>query len=143
MITRETLRRGLRNGMEIMRELAKVIIPMTVLLTILKQMGWLDALARFVAPVMSFLGLPGEGALVLVAGYFLGIYAAIAAILTLDLTAQQITILAVMLSICHALFLETAITKKIGVRVWPLALLRVVLSFVAGLGLNLLYQIAA
>lgn len=139
MITKNTIKNGLRSGLDTMWELAKAIIPLTILVNVLRQTGWLESLAGFVSPVMGWLGLPGEGALVLVAGYFINVYSAIATILTLELTVKQITILAVMVSICHSLFLETAITKKTGVRALPLALLRLALSFLAGLGVNALY----
>lgn len=131
--------RGLKSGLETVWELAKVVIPLTIVISVLKETGWLGLVAVKMEPLMSLLGLPGEAALALVVGYFVNIYSAIAVILAIDLTAKQITVLAVMITICHGIFLESAITRKTGVKAWPLAIMRVVVSVVAGLGVNWLY----
>ncbi len=138
-ITQQTIKNGLRSGVDTLWELAKAIIPLTILINVLRQTGWLEHLADTVTPIMAWFGLPGEGALVLVAGYFINVYSAIAAILTLELTVKQITVLAAMVSICHSIFLETAITKKTGVKVLPLALLRLGLSCLVGVIVHVLY----
>jgi hypothetical protein len=131
--------RGLKNGFNTIWELAKVVIPLTVLISILKETGWLGLLAIKMEPLMSLLGLPGEAALAIVVGYFVNIYSAIAVVLAIDLTAKQVTVIAVMITICHGIFLESAITRKTGVKAWPLALMRVGVSILAGLGVNWLY----
>ncbi|NLK07409.1 MAG: nucleoside recognition protein [Firmicutes bacterium] len=131
--------RGLKNGINTVWELAKVVIPLTILISVLKETGLLGTLAGKMEPLMSLLGLPGEAALALVVGYFVNIYSAIAVILAIELTAKQVTIIAVMITICHGLFLEGAITQKTGVKAFPLALMRVVVSILAGLVVNWLY----
>ncbi|NMB47180.1 MAG: hypothetical protein GX998_12350 [Firmicutes bacterium] len=136
MITKETWIRGWKNGIDAVWELAKVVIPLTVVIAILKEVGWLGWLANRMEPLMSVLGLPGEAALAIVIGYFVNIYSAIAVILAIDLTVRQVTIVAVMISICHGIFLESAITSKTGVKAWPLALMRMGVSILAGLGIN-------
>ncbi len=139
MVTRETWIHGLRNGLGAIWELSKVIIPVTVMITILKETGWLGFLATWMEPLMLVLGLPGEAALALVLGYLVNIYSAIAVILAIDLTAKQVTIIALMIAICHGLFMESAITSRTGVKAWPLALIRICVSVLAGLGVNWLY----
>ncbi len=139
MVTKATWTRGFRNGLQTTWELAKVIIPLTVLIAIFKEVGWLDLLAIRMEPLMALLGLPGEAALAIVVGYCINIYSAIAVILAIDLTAKQITIIAVMIAICHGIFVESAITRKTGIKAWPLALMRIGVSLLAGLGLNWLY----
>jgi putative effector of murein hydrolase len=64
--------------------------------------------------MMSFVGLPGEASTVLVLGLFVNIYAALGAIISLSLTAKQITIIAIFLSFAHTLPVEVEITKKVG-----------------------------
>jgi hypothetical protein len=139
MITKETWINGLRNGIDTIWELAKVIIPLTIVIAVLKETGYLELLAKWMEPLMQVLGLPGEAALALVVGYFVNIYSAIAVILALSLTAKQVTIVSVMIAICHGLFLESAITKRTGIKAWPLALMRLGISILAGLGVNWLY----
>ncbi|NMB11558.1 MAG: nucleoside recognition protein [Firmicutes bacterium] len=139
MITKETWVNGLKNGVDTIWELAKVIIPLTVVIAVLKETGWLGLLAGRMEPLMSVLGLPGEAALALVVGYFVNIYSAIAVILAIDLTVKQVTIVAVMISICHGIFLESAITSRTGVKAWPLAFMRILVSILAGLSVNWLF----
>ena len=139
MVTKESWINGLRNGVDTVWELAKVIIPLTIVIAVLRETGWLGLLAKGMEPMMQVLGLPGEAALALVVGYFVNTYSAIAVILALDLTAKQVTTISVMIAICHGLFLESAITKRTGVKAWPMALMRVCVSILAGLGVNWLY----
>ncbi|NLA57776.1 MAG: nucleoside recognition protein [Firmicutes bacterium] len=136
MITKETWINGLRNGIETIWELAKVVIPVTLVIALLKETGWLALLADWLEPLMSLLGLPGEAALAVVVGYFLNLYSAIAVILALDLTAKQITVISVMIGLCHSLFMESAVTSKTGVKPLPMAFLRIGISVLAGLGVN-------
>jgi hypothetical protein len=65
-------------------------------------------------------------------------YAAIGIIIALSLTSWQITTLAVMLTLCHELFVETAVIKKANITVWPLVLLRLLSACFAGWFMNLL-----
>lgn len=139
MILQETLRNGCKNALDTMWELAKVIVPITIIVSVLKATGWINIIADTLAPAMSIFGLPGEAALVLVAGYFVTLYSGIAVILTLDLTVKQITVLSVMLAISHSLFIETAVQKKTGVKALPMALLRIGLSLLMGFVVNRLY----
>jgi hypothetical protein len=67
----------------------------------------------------------------------LNFYAALGIILALGLSAWQITIMAVMLSCCHELVLETAIIKKTGIPAWPVLTIRLVTAFGAGAVMNL------
>lgn len=139
MITKETWINGLKSGLDTIWELAKVVIPLTIAIAILKETGYLELLAKWMEPLMQVVGLPGEAALALVVGYFVNIYSAIAVILALNLTVKQVTIVSVMIAICHGLFMESAITKRTGIKAWPLALMRLGISILAGLGVNWLY----
>ena len=91
---------------------------------------------------MRFVGLPGEAALAVVTGMFLNFYAAIGIIIALDLTPWQITIIAVILSCCHELAIETAIIKKTGIRAWPILGIRLAAALGAGVILNLFGKMA-
>ena len=91
--------------------------------------------------MMEFLGLPGETALPMVTGMFLNFYAALGIIIALDLTAWQLTILAVMLTCCHELVIETAVIKKTGIRAWPVVMLRLATAFCAGAGMNFFHNL--
>lgn len=132
-----TILRGLNNGLAVTWELARVIIPVYFLMTLLKYSPILPWISEHMIPVMQLVGLPGEASVPLVLGYFLNIYAAIGALLPLHPGVREITIISAMLLLCHSLPMETAISKKTGVRVSGLVAVRIVLSFLAGYFFNL------
>jgi spore maturation protein SpmB len=113
MITTQTFKRGITGALKVILNLTKYIIPAVFVMKLLEYSGWLARIAAFFAPYMAYLGLPGEGALVIMMGQ-VSIYSAIAVILTLGLTVKQITIISTFISICHAFALETAVISKTG-----------------------------
>ncbi|UMZ74665.1 nucleoside recognition domain-containing protein [Natranaerofaba carboxydovora] len=132
-----TLKRGLNNSFEVIKELGKVLVPVIFLVTFLEHSGVLYILADYASPLMRLFGLPGEAALVLVIGNLTNVYGAIGAILNLELTARQITIVSVMVTISHSLPSETAIVTKAGAHGRWVLIYRVVASIIFGLFLNL------
>jgi spore maturation protein SpmB len=138
MVTVETFRRGLIKGLGTTWELSKVVVPVYIVVTFLKYTPVLGWIAAICAPAVSYLGLPGEAALALVMGNVLNIYAAIGVMTTLSLTHKQVTILAVMLLLSHTIFIETAVSRRIGVNPWFAASVRLFLSVAAGLVLNII-----
>jgi spore maturation protein SpmB len=137
LITKDTWKRGLADGLKTALTLLKVIIPVFAVIKILEHtpvIGWMSTLFD---PLMRFVGLPGEAALAVVTGMLFNFYAALGIILALGLTAWQLTIMAVILSCCHELVLETAIIKKTGISAWPVLTIRLVTAFGAGAVMNL------
>ncbi len=116
--------------------LLKVIIPVFALVKVLEHTPVIGWISQFCDPLMRFVGLPGEAALAVVTGMFLNFYAAIGIVIALKLTAWQVTIIAVILSCCHELVIESAIIKKTGIRAWPILGIRLSAAVVAGVTLN-------
>ncbi|WP_245592049.1 nucleoside recognition domain-containing protein [Clostridiisalibacter paucivorans] len=133
----DTLLTGFKTGTNTTWILAKIVVPVYFFITFLKHTGFLDWMANAFLPLMNLFGLPGEAALVLVLGNFLNLYAAIGAIASLTLTSKQITILAIMLSFSHSLFMETAVVKKAGVNVAIILFIRIGLALISGILLNI------
>lgn len=132
----KTVQKGLYNGLHMVWELSKVMAPVYIAVAIFSKtplMGWLAYIAR---PVMGLLGLPGEAATALVIGNVLNIYAAIGAMGALDLNTREITVLALVILISHNLFVETAVSKKTGIKVTSLVFVRIIGGFLAGMLLN-------
>ncbi len=128
---------GLQNSLEVILELGKVLVPVIFLVTFLEHSGVLPLLADYAAPLMGYFGLPGEASLVLVIGNLTNVYGAIGAILNLELTARQITIVSVMVTISHSLPSETAIVSKAGAMGRWVLIYRVLASITLGIFLNL------
>jgi spore maturation protein SpmB len=136
LITAKTWKNGFANGLKTSFLLLKVIIPVFALIKVLEHTPVIGWISQYCDPLMRFVGLPGEAALAVVTGMFLNFYAAIGIIIALGLTAWQITIIAVILSCCHELVIETAIIKKTGIRAWPILSIRLATAFGAGVILN-------
>jgi hypothetical protein len=134
------LKRGLLSGLSITFMMVKVIVPCYIAIEIIKHFGVIEIISRVCAPFMSIFGLPGEAALSLVAGYLINLYAAIAVLTPLGLPAKNITVIALMLGICHSVTVETPITKKTGVNALLLLVVRISLSLLSGVVLNLLWK---
>ncbi|SHF18209.1 Spore maturation protein SpmB [Tissierella praeacuta DSM 18095] len=137
MIMDSTIR-GFKKGMNTLWRLTKIVVPVYFFVTFLRMTPILDMISVWFEPAMKLLGLPGETSLVLVLGNCINLYAGIGAITSLNLNIKQITILAVMLSFSHSLFLETAVAKKTGVNLFVVIGIRLALAIVSGLILNIL-----
>ncbi|WP_375534034.1 nucleoside recognition domain-containing protein [Alteribacillus sp. HJP-4] len=135
-----TLKKGLFVGLGTIWTLAKIIFPITFIITLLGYTPFLDWLAEALAPFMHWLGLPGEAAIALVLGNMLNLYAAIGAILSMDLAVKEVFILAVMLSFSHNLFVESAVAVKVGIRMSVVLAVRVGLAIFSAVVINLIWQ---
>jgi len=113
MITKQTFIRGGKKAVKVIINLMKYIIPSVFVLKVLEHSGWLMRLADFFEPYMAMIGLPGEGAFVIMMGQ-VSLYSAIAVMLTLELTAKQLTIVSAFISLFHSIVLETAVIIKGG-----------------------------
>lgn len=116
--------------------LLKIILPVSLAVSILQHIGLIDLAAIYLTPLFSLIGLPGESAIVFITSIFLSLYAPIAIIATLNLEMREITILALMCLITHNMIVETAIQKKTGSSYLRMFLLRLTSSFLAAAALN-------
>ncbi|MGG0595919.1 nucleoside recognition domain-containing protein [Bacillus altitudinis] len=136
----ETWKNGLKAGLSTTWTLGKVIFPVTILVSILQHTPVMDWIIQFIRPFMSLFGLSGEAAIPLVLGNMLNLYAGIAAILTLELPVKEVFILAVMLSFCHNLIIESTVAAKVGLRVSVILLVRISLAVVSAIVIHLVWQ---
>jgi len=116
--------------------LLKIILPISLAVSLLQYWGVIAQIASLLAPVFSIIGLPGESAIVFISSIFLSLYAPIAIIATLPLETREITILALMCLISHNMIVETAIQKKTGSSAIVMFSLRIFTSFAAAFLLN-------
>ena len=140
MDIKDALQVGFRKGINTAWQLAKLIIPIYFAVTILKHTPLMPLLARSFAPLLGLVGLPGEAALALVTGILINIYAGIAVVMPLipsvPLGTRQITIIAIMLLICHNVPVESTVSHKTGASFWQMTILRLATAFLAGLLVN-------
>ncbi|MBG9816248.1 nucleoside recognition domain-containing protein [Bacillus safensis] len=136
----ETWKNGLKAGLSTTWTLGKVIFPVTILVSILQHTPVMDWIIQFIRPFMGLFGLSGEAAIPLVLGNMLNLYAGIAAILTLELPVKEVFILAVMLSFCHNLIIESTVAAKVGLRVSVILLVRISLAVISAIVIHLVWQ---
>jgi hypothetical protein len=108
----------------------KLIVPIYIFAEVIYYYNLLSHIAFLLEPIASLLHLPKEATLAIISGMFLNLYAAIAFAAPLGLNAQEWTILAIFLGVCHSLIVETAVMKKIGINVTYSILLRIVGGFI-------------
>ncbi|MEH7179477.1 nucleoside recognition domain-containing protein [Neobacillus vireti] len=135
-----SIKKGLQVGIKTTWTLGKVIFPVTLIVAVLQYTPVLPWIIEKIAPMMNLIGLSGDAAIPLVIGNFLNLYAAIGAILTLDLTVKEVFILAVMLSFSHNLIVESSVAMKVGIKLWLVLVTRLGLAFVSAIVINLVWQ---
>ena len=115
----------------------KLMIPISLIVTLLQHYGVLEQFASLLNPFFSYLGLPGTSAVIFVSGALAGTYAGIAAMTAIPLTMKQASILAVMIALCHALPMECAVNKKTGSSFWKMGILRILMALLCAAVLNI------
>ena len=106
----------------------KILVPISLLTSLLTWSGWINRLDFIFEPVMGVIGLPPMAALPLIAGLLTGIYGAIAAMAPLPLTVDQMTLLAIFLVISHNLIQEGVVQSKSGLPFITATLFRLIAS---------------
>ncbi|WP_348519844.1 nucleoside recognition domain-containing protein [Bacillus sp. 165] len=135
-----TLKKGLLSGLKTTWLLGKIIVPVTLIVTVLKYTPILPWVTQFIEPLMQLIGLPGDAAVPLVLGNFLNLYAAIGAIITLKLSVKEVFILAVMLSFSHNLLVETSVASRVGIRTLLVLGVRLGLAIVSAIVIHFFWD---
>jgi len=112
------------------------MIPISLAVTLLQHFGVIEWIAGYLNPVFQYLGLPGSSAVIFISGAAAGTYAGVAAMMSIQLTLRQATIVGLMMALCHALPMECAVNKKTGSSFWLMAVIRIVMAFVCAGYLN-------
>jgi hypothetical protein len=118
--------------------MAKLTIVVSLIISILQYIGVITFISQWLNPIFHYIGLPGEASLAFISGYFVNLYSAVAAAVTLQLDARSITILAVMCLCAHNMIVETSIQKKTGSSVWRMLIVRTVAAIASAFILNVL-----
>ncbi len=136
----EIFQRGLVVGLKLTWKLAKIVLPISFIMTLLSFTPVLGWIIELISPVTAWMGLSGNATIPLVLGMTVNIYAAVGAALNLALTVKELFIIAVMTSFAHNLFVETGVGVKLGVRAWIIVSLRIGVAVVAAVLINLFWS---
>ncbi len=116
--------------------LLKIMIPISFAVCLAQFYGIIAWCAQWLNPLFCHIGLPGASSIAFLTGATSTTYAALAVMMTMELTLRQATIIAIMVLICHALPLECTVNKKVGSKPFRMAFLRICGALLAALYLN-------
>ena len=129
-----------KESLSVALPLYRIIIPMIIVVKILKEIGVVEILGQWMAPLMGLVGLPGSMGLVwaatLVAGFYPGIFIFADLAATEMLTVGQVTILSSLMLIAHSLPIELQIAGKAGPRWLSMGIIRIGGALLYGMILN-------
>ncbi|MFC1948558.1 nucleoside recognition domain-containing protein [Chloroflexota bacterium] len=122
------LSEGVKRGWSSFLWMAKIVLPMSLLITLLQWSGWMNSLDVVMRPLTSLINLPPEAALPLISGMLLNLYAVIAAITVIPFTIEQMTLIAVFTLIAHNLIMEGIIQHRAGINVAKIVFVRIFMA---------------
>jgi hypothetical protein len=125
-----SLTSGLAKGWDGFIWMLKILLPISFLTSLIAWFGWINKLDVILEPAMQLIGLPPMAVLPLIAGLLTGPYGAIAAMASLPLTAEQMTLIAIFLLIAHSLIQEGVIQSQSGLSFLKATLFRLVAAIV-------------
>ena len=121
---RNALTQGVRKGLSSYIWLLKILVPISLATAFLENSGWLHRLDFLLEPAMAVMSLPPAAALPILIGLTAGIYACLAAMAVLPLSAEHMTLIAVFVLIAHSLPQEGIIQAKSGINFMKATLVR-------------------
>ena len=126
--------------------LFKIIIPVSIIVKIITELGLISYLGQLLSPLMSLVGLPGSYGLVWAAGMCTNLYAAMLVfskvIIEDPVNTAQVSVLAMMILVAHALPVEATVARKAGIRLRVSLIFRIAAAVVFGIILNLIFTSA-
>jgi hypothetical protein len=127
------IRAGLKKGWNGFIWLLKIIVPVSFATGLLVYSGLIYRLDFLLTPVMTWMGLPASGALVIIAGIFTGIYGTVAALSMMPFSMEHMILLAIFTLICHNLIQESMVQGRSGINPFFAAAFRLAAAFVVTL----------
>ncbi len=118
--------------------LIKITVAVSFGIMLLGHFGVIEWISNVLSPVFNHYGLTGEAALAYVSGYFVNMYSAIAAAVTLDLGPRAMTIMGVMALCSHNMIVESAVQHKTGSSTIRVVLVRTLSGIILAYLLNII-----
>ncbi|UCE98057.1 MAG: iron transporter, partial [Dehalococcoidia bacterium] len=111
--------------------MCKIVIPITLIITLLQWTGWLNQLEFLFTPVVRIFGLPPEAAIPIITGAIVNPYAVIAVLTVIPFSIEQMTLIAIFSLIAHSLILEGLIQHRSGLNIVIATLVRLLSASLA------------
>lgn len=131
------IKSALPSTVRTVRWLLSLMIPISLGVALLQHWGVIAWIAGYLNPLFLRLGLPGESAIIFISGAAAGTYAGVAAMMSIQLTLRQATILGLMIALCHALPMECSVNRRTGSSFLRMGAIRILMAFVCAYYLNI------
>jgi len=119
------IRTGIRKGWSSFVWICKIIVPVSFVAALIQWSGWLSQMYLLLQPLMSVINLPAAAALPIIVAITVSFYAGIAIMVVLPFTIEQITLIALFITIAHMLIVEGIVQHKSGLNVIKATLVRI------------------
>jgi hypothetical protein len=123
---RDGFKNGLSKGWDGFVWMIQIIMPVSLLTSLLAWSGWLREIDFIVQPLMNAISLPAMAALPIVIGMFSSIYGAIAAMVVLPMNQTEMTLVAIFALMAHNLIQEGIIQARSGIHPFKATVFRLV-----------------
>ncbi len=120
---------GLEKGWMSFVWLLKIILPVSLITALLVHFGIIYQLDFILTPVMDGMGLPPAAALVIILGFFTGIYGTVGALSVMPFSADHMTLIAIFSLICHNIIQESIVQGNSGLNAFVAAGFRLIMAF--------------
>ncbi|MBW1693580.1 MAG: iron transporter [Deltaproteobacteria bacterium] len=137
---KQGLTAGVKKGWDGFLWMLKILVPISLFTALFEYSGWIYKISFLLEPGMNLLNLPPIAVLPLMVGLLTGIYGGIAAMVTLPLTHDQMTLVAIFILISHNLIQEGVIQGKSGMHPFKATVLRLSASIITVLIVSLFLQ---
>ena len=131
------------DSIEVAWELIKIIVPISIVVKLIQELGLIPYFSIALEPVMSLVGLPGELGIVWATAMLTNLYAGIliffALAVDLNLSVAQVSVLGSLMLIAHSLGVEMAVARRCGVKLQFTGIIRVGGAILYGIILNYIY----
>ena len=116
---------GIKRGWSSFVWISKIIIPVSFVAALIQWTGWLSQLDFLLHPLMNLINLPAAAALPIIVAMTVSFYGAIAIMVVLPFTIEQITLIALFMTIAHMLIVEGIVQHKSGLNIIKATLVRI------------------
>ena len=133
---------AVRDAAQVSWSYFKILIPLTIVLEIILELGWLPLCSLPLKPLCLLTGLPPEYGVAWAAGLLVNLYSAMFVFVVIlpqvaPPTVEQMTVFSLMMLIAHSLPLEGRIASQCGVSAWGQIFLRLFVAILTGFLLHL------
>jgi len=112
--------------------MARIIIPLMIIMEVLKDLNILDRLSNILEPVAKFLGISKKSTFPLIIGLFLGLAYGAGVIIKSakdgELSKKDLYLLIIFLVACHSVIEDTLLFVAMGANGWLLLGIRVIIA---------------